>query len=327
MLNPAVFQAGAVTDPNDPRRGMLAPFNFIPEYREPGKINLNTIVEQRTPTDGVWSEVYDGLMHRVRDRDPSGGLGHFGPALSHVIMSRRGYPDPLDGSGQQGASLVMNPQSPTFFANPFRSPAAGDLVPLASMVQPGVEASMLRSHPVKPGNGYNWPGVGGANDTKRAGADGGGAQVPLFSELATNAAIDGKRNAGMHYMPLTRMGNLSTQRSGVFAVWVTVGYFEVKPAPPADWDGTGPNTPDGQRAKATAEKFVNQAGGNVQRAMRLYNQVYPQGYQLGKELGIETGEVERNRSFYIIDRTRPVGFKPGADLNTNNAILLQRRID
>src|SRR5690606_11072873 len=134
---------------------------------------------------------------------------------------------------------------------------------------------------------------------------------------------DGRRNAGMHYMPLTRMGNLTTQLSGVFAVWVTVGYFEVKPAPAVDWTDSGSDA----NAIATAEKFVNQAGGHVQRAMRLYNKVYPQGYQLGKELGIDRGEVERNRSFYIIDRTRPVGYEPGDDLNTEKAILLPRRID
>src|SRR5690606_14600400 len=105
MLNPTLFQRSSIVDPADPRRGLAAPFNFIPEYREPGKINLNTIVEQRTPADNatnilplVWSDVFDGLMHRVQDRDPQGGVGHFGPALAHLIMSRRGYPDPLIGN-------------------------------------------------------------------------------------------------------------------------------------------------------------------------------------------------------------------------------------
>jgi hypothetical protein len=343
MLNPVLFQRGAIVDRADPRLGLAAPFNFIPEYREPGKINLNTIVEQRTPADSatgtttlVWSDVYDGLMHRVQDRDPVGGVGHFGPAFGHVVMSRRGYPDPLIGnrhaSGHDATSLIMNPQIPTFFANPFRSPEGGDLVPLASLVRPGVEATMLRSHPFRPGNGYDWGGnanddndllVNEANEAGFGDDGNAGAQVPLFSELASTPSIDGKRNTAMNMMPLTRMGNLTTQRSGVFAVWVTVGYFEVKPAPAVDWTLSGSDP----EAIATAQKFINQAGGDPQRGMRLYNKVYPQGYQLGKELGIETGEVERNRSFYIIDRTRPVGYKPGEDLNAENAILLRRRID
>lgn len=144
------------------------------------------------------------------------------------------------------------------------------------------------------------------------------ASVPLFSELCSNPAIDATRNSAMHYGPLTRIDNLTTTRSGVFAIWVTVGYFEVTAAPAVDWD----NTNDTVR-----QKFMNQAGGDIDRARALYNKVYPQGYQLGKELGSEIGNVERHRAFYIIDRTRPVAFKPGEDVNVEDAILLRRRIE
>src|SRR5690606_3273128 len=138
------------------------------------------------------------------------------------------------------------------------------------------------------------------------------------------------RNSAMHYMPMTRLGNLTTQRSGVFAVWVTVGYFEVTPAPAVNWAGSG--TP---AENAVREKFINQVGGNsgspsqadIDRARELYHKVYPQGYQLGKELGHETGNIDRQRAFYIIDRTRPAGFKPGEDVNVENTILLRRRIE
>jgi hypothetical protein len=72
---------------------------------------------------------------------------------------------------------------------------------------------------------------------------------------------------------------------------------------------------------------LNQAGGDPVRALALYNTVYPDGYQFGRELGSDTGEVERHRGFYMIDRTRPVAFKPGEDVNVNEAILLRRRIE
>ncbi|WP_442482440.1 hypothetical protein [Aeoliella sp. SH292] len=353
LLNPVAFSAAGVTSPDDPRSGMAAPFNRVPDYREPGKVNLNTVVSQRGPSMApanpagiaVWSDVFDGLMHRVRDQDPIAynqpGYGHMGPAWKDIVWSRRGYTDPVlahHASGVDRVDLVLNNNVPSFFGNPFRSSEAGDLVPLASMVDDGVAASMLRAHPVRPGANFQWgaPGVdnngnGLVSDTREAGWPTSDdvplvtgtptpeVAVPLFSELTSTPGVDAPRNSAMHYMPLTRIDNLTTTRSGVFAVWVTVGYFEVLPAP--NWDADENNV---------QQKFRNQTGDTADpplRARALYDKVYPQGYQLGKELKSETGDVDRHRSFYIIDRTRPVAFKPGEDVNVEDAILLRRRID
>ena len=49
--------------------------------------------------------------------------------------------------------------------------------------------------------------------------------------------------------------------------------------------------------------------------------------RLGREIGLDTGENQRHRGFYIVDRTRPVAFKPGEDLNVDDAVLLRRRIE
>ena len=46
----------------------------------------------------------------------------------------------------------------------------------------------------------------------------------------------------------------------------------------------------------------------------------------GEEYVTETGGIQRERKFYIIDRTVPVGFKQGEDLNTRRTILLERTI-
>ena len=54
---------------------------------------------------------------------------------------------------------------------------------------------------------------------------------------------------------------------------------------------------------------------------------HPDGYQLGPELGSDTGEIERHRAFYIFDRTIPVGFVRGQDLNIEKALLLRRYIE
>lgn len=331
LLDPTAFSVDNVASLDDPRAGNLAPFNRVPNYREPGKVNLNTVRGQRIEGLGVWSEVFDGLMHRVRDGDPlsfpnATGYGHFGPAWRDVILSRRGYDDPLATGysidGPDRSPLVLRNDLPTFFAKPFRSPTSGDLVPIEGLLDGGVDVSMLRSHPLRPDvnpAGYQWgnpgddDGWGLTEDSREAINIGGGPPVPLFSELCSTPAIDATRNSAMHYMPLTRLDNLTTTRSGVFAIWVTVGYFEVTPAP--------------EFADQIAQKFTNQAGGDPDLGRVLYNKVYPQGYQLGKELGSETGDIDRHRAFYIIDRTRPVAFKPGEDVNVEDAILLRRRID
>jgi hypothetical protein len=54
---------------------------------------------------------------------------------------------------------------------------------------------------------------------------------------------------------------------------------------------------------------------------------YPDGWVLGQEVGVDSGEVVRHRSFYIIDRSVPVGFQPGQKLNTDDCILLRRFIE
>ena len=81
----------------------------------------------------------------------------------------------------------------------------------------------------------------------------------------------------------------------------------------------------------------------MQRAMRLPNLVTNQSnvfavwvtvslYEydpisgFGNEYIGDTGLPERERQFFIIDRTIPVGFKPGEDLNTDRTILMQRKL-
>src|SRR5690606_27361633 len=137
--------------------------------------------------------------------------------------------------------------------------------------------------------------------------------LPLFSESRSEPFVDSSRNPYMMYQPMTRLGNLVTNRSNVYAVWITVGYFEVEKAPPFE---------------EVAVRFGgdgNPTSLATQAALALYNRVYPDGYMLGREVGSDTGDVKRARGFYIVDRTEPVGFKPGEDLNVEQMIRLRRR--
>jgi hypothetical protein len=115
FLNPYVFQVNQFgTDELHP------PFNRISNFRDPGRININTIFDPI---------VYNGLMN-----------GHPGPNYSQWIDSRRGY-------GPAGAGHVFpNDSTPTFFANPLRPTGSADIVPLSGLQKRDVEVSLFRSN-------------------------------------------------------------------------------------------------------------------------------------------------------------------------------------
>jgi hypothetical protein len=356
----------------DARYFFQPPFNKVSRERDPGRVNLNTVTGRRidpnatTPVAQIWSEVYDGIMHRFHDRNllAQDQPGHFGPAWRDVVLSRRGYaqfnadniavPVERQANKPDVFEAGLNPLFPTIFANPFRSPDAGDLVPLVQMVQSGVDASMLRKHPydraLDPAEsdplkkrwlpwGQTTPKFGdardaglGANEAVSVRSTSGAIPndnvsardtLPLFSESRDQPFADTNRNPYMMYQPMSRLRNLVTNRSGVYAVWITVGYFEVEKAP--DWND--PDTTKRTNIRAHFGGTLNDNAAETIAALAVYNRAYPDGYMLGKELGSETGDVKRPRGFYIIDRTEEVGFKPGEDLNVEKAVRLRRRIE
>ncbi len=108
---------------------------------------------------------------------------------------------------------------------------------------------------------------------------------------------DPNRNPFFRYYPLQKIGASTTTHSNVYAVWVTVGYFEV------------------QKIPANPQQLTVDS--------RVAN---PDGYQLVRELYSDVGGAKRNRSFFILDRSIPVGFQRGQNLNVDKAILLRRII-
>ncbi|MEQ8788912.1 MAG: hypothetical protein RIC55_21550 [Pirellulaceae bacterium] len=236
--NPRHIQSGAGTQQFHP------PYNKVSNYRDPGRVNINTVYSQR-----VWQSLfYQGFG------PAHGGPTFFGTAAAPGwIDSRRGY------GGTAVAQTQMSPSSPTLFANPMRGAGSSDLVPLPSMLRSDVETTLLRSNAI----------------------GGGPTGTPLFDVSSNNVANDTDRNPFFRRQSMQRMANLVTCRSNVYAIWMTVGYFEVDP--------------------------------NTQ--------------QLGRELGSDTGQVERHRAFYIVDRSIPVGFQPGKNLNVDKAIRLRRYIE
>ena len=220
------------------------PFNGISTYREPGKINLNTIYSK-------W--VLSALQNRLVSNTE----------WSNFVRSRRGY-----GNATPPVIFGSDDTYPTEFGKPFRSFGGADMVPTLTpnvlKYDKEIDATILRE---------------------------GTSNTPLFQyNNNTDAAVNTDRNPYFRYQGIQRLGNLVTTRSNVYAVWITVGYFEVEPAP-----------------------------GDLTR--------WPDGYALARELGMDTGEIERHRAFYIFDRSIPVAFQRGQDLNIDKAILVDRFIE
>ena len=100
------------------------------------------------------------------------------------------------------------------------------------------------------------------------------------------------RNAFFRNGIRQKLGGVATNRSSVFAIWVTVGYFQ--------WD---PITNDFQ--PPTDPSFSSTP----------------------PEFGEETGTVQRSRGFFIFDRSIPMAYEPGEDHNVDRGILLQSLIE
>jgi hypothetical protein len=224
------------------------PYNSISTYREPGRINLNTIYSQ---------DVFNGLMN-----------GNTTPTWANFVSSR----------GDNYA--VMNPAYPSDFNNPFRSGGSVYWNPSYSYLTPSPEINATYMRPTTTGS-----------------------PNPLFQYTSAQPVDNTDRNPFFHYEDLMRLGNLVTTRSNVYSVWITVGYFEVKP------------------------KRINPFAVPAETVPGIPDLAHPDGYELGQEMGSDTGEIVRHRAFYMIDRTIPVGFQRGQDLNVEKAIILKKYIE
>ena len=226
-FNPAHFQGDL--------NGFAPPFNSFSKFRDPGKVNINTIFDPE-----IWNAI-------VR------------PPLSNTLTY-----DKMNASRIGFDPTTATTPSIGLFTNPFRAAGASKLVADASLEKTPVEASLLR------------PDM--TDSTK-----------PLFHVASTNAYNNTTKNPYFRYQALQHLGNKITTQSNVYAVWITVGYFEVLPH---DVD----------------------AG-------------HPDGYEYGPELGWDTGDAIRHRGFYVVDRSIPVGYQPGKNHNVDDVITLRKFIE
>jgi hypothetical protein len=273
----------------DPGTGYRAPFNRLSRGRDPGKININTVVDPL-----VWDAIvstYPEMQSAAAawPNSPTPGTNLF----MQMLYTRRGYPvlatDPPDNN-TTADMFRGNPNYPTIFANPFRPADAFDLQPVAQMqLNRPVDATLLRGNSTPlPVDGVPASATPGPLPMLNYnGYDAGDLSNPA-TYVNLSRATD--RNSYFRNQPLGKVANMLTTNSNTFAVWMTVGYFEVTENP-----------------------------GGIDIA-------HPDGKQLGQEMQFD-GAIRRPRAFFLIDRTIPVGFEPGKSLNTDKCVLQRRYIE
>ncbi|HTN75229.1 MAG TPA: hypothetical protein VL096_08280, partial [Pirellulaceae bacterium] len=165
-----------------------APFNRYSNFRDPGLININTVYSEQT-----WNAILNGAT---------------GPTFAELVASRRGYAGGAD-------QLLANNMYPTEFANPFRPSGFGQLAPITDMEQSDIECTLLRSKAPDPAG--NTP----PNAPPLLAAD-------SSDPRNTDSYNDVNRHAAFRQQTIERLSNTLTTRSNVYAVWVTIGYFEVE---------------------------------------------------------------------------------------------------
>ncbi|HEY6563730.1 MAG TPA: hypothetical protein VIY86_04500, partial [Pirellulaceae bacterium] len=291
---PSPFEGTARWYANTTREYQL-PFSRLSRFRNPGLVNINTVTDPR-----VWSALLAA--------NPAA------PAWDALVQSRRGY-GPITPLPQ--GPLAMDATFPTRFAAPFRAASSADLAPNIWMDansngqqepdefglrQTPIQAGLLR--PIRDGR----PPTDFENQTlflePRRMENPNNANDPFGVNAVFNVAHnDADRNPYFRYYNMQRLGGTVTTHSNCFAVWVTVGYFEALP-----W-------------KVTNGVY------DPSRGFLTYDVAHPDGYTLGQEIGSDTGDIQRHRAFYIIDRSLPVGYEPGNDLNAWDAVTLRRVIE
>lgn len=273
MLDPTTFEATATAPTGatifgwgletNPKRNFAPPYNYLSKYREPGKVNINTVFDDGS----TWRAMLGGFDNGYSQA----------PDWDKIQKSRRGYLPAapiLDGS----RNPTLDISTPTLMARPFRSFSGGHFAPTDALRHEGIESTLLRSDPNTPAQ-------------------------PLLALTSATEDTNTSKNPYFRYQLINRLSNMVTTRSNVYAVWITVGYFEVEPV-----DRSDPRYP----ADYMDPEF---------------DRVFPDGYRLKGELGADTGEIERHRAFYMVDRLVPVAFERGKTHNTRKTIRLRTMIE
>ncbi|MCA9258423.1 MAG: hypothetical protein KDA61_04445, partial [Planctomycetales bacterium] len=297
-LNPYQFALSAMNPSSptiggrlDPRFNFLAPFNEVSSYREPGKINLNTVCDTDVnralyhlppKRAAIIDANNNGRPNNVEGPEPEQNEYIPNPndplGIQNTLNEFDNHPGPLWNVSRNTSVIGMDGQTASSNVLSFIDSRRGDgrrSQPILNLEpqHPSFFSNPFRnsgSSKLVPINRLMTTGVDATmlrSGDPRNGRSLEPNETPLFAANTRAAHRHSGRNAADRYQPLVRLDNLTTTRSNVYATWVTIGFFEVEEAP-------------------TLQDFVRRNGmddsnwTDEERA-DLYRRVYPEGYQLG----------------------------------------------
>ena len=261
--------------------------------REPGRVNVNTIPTDTNRNSAVWQALAG--TNAASDFEVLDRSRQYLPNLpnSHWLYST----DTTTGMAAFGFDGTV----PTIFANPVRAMTTfgaafnenyDPSVTLSGSddddyrnVSPGVLNAAQRSAVVNGGDVYVQPqpafvGLLRPKSAPDMGTGNHREAQPVLEYHSMNES-DQVRSSRFRYEQMQRMANLTTNRSSVYAVWVTLGYFEV----------TGQNA----EGKPTLGEEVESSQGlpNRPRAFYMFDRSIPTGYIPGSDISTDRAVLLR----------------------------------
>jgi large repetitive protein len=236
---------------------------------------------------------------------PMSGLANFDPTQGTLVLptaATAATTSTPSNAGELGdptinvLTVFPNPLPNAMgVTNPVPTPAPGALPPFTFTDMNGnLEAEVVNNSVV---NLY-WPGGSASYLYISTGAGAAPTKVGLPAGASNPypgnaAANDNRQHPYWRSEQLQRIMNLTTVRTHQYAVWVTIGFFEV----------------------------LKQGDlGMVAYDPRLAFDI------LGPELGAANGKNTRYRSFYLVDRLQLTGFNPASPSSFRAAVIYKNRI-